>query len=845
MLGRLLARAAAATHRQAAQTLRRPRVTPASLRGGSHAPDAGGSASCGAAGLQRKLTTAVDAVDDGSSSSGAVDPEVQQWQGQFHKPREPARWVGGDRAPRNDDRSRNSGGRHSSGRGGGRGGRKGRGGRAWGERGGGFARGRADESRATSCPWAYSETIKELRRTGKWIQIIEMFKQACDDPDVTVDHVMFNSTIAALARSPKWKVALSVLQELRDNHTVAPDIYTFNAALMACAHGRQGQLAFALLGEMRAAGVAPNSFTFAHLVAVCSREGKWEAALSLVDEMKQAGLRPSCVTYNSVIVALGNGGEPDRAVGVLDTMREEGVQVTEGSYSAAIAASGKAGGWERALRLLEEMKDGRDNLQPNEFCYNSAISACKRSAKWQEALTLLRDMQEAQLTVTAGTYSHVIKACTNAGQIEEARALLDEMSANGLKVRKSLAAMVRGRSERRSSAQRPWDQLPPETPAGEASRAARAHADNAAAPRASFAPEDGVFTPTLARPPQDATASSWIDALPMGTAACPPSNTPPASADQPLRRAEDEPASPAYTPNSPAAQQQTDSDGVTSAALDARADTDAHAYVSPSTATVPPLPSTAASAAARLSGGSAEMLATRPPRSRAVKDFIRGAGSHSRNGRWSEILSDLDKAMADPNTKVSMRMYESCLVGLASGGKWVEALAVLERMQGAGLKPNAPCLTAAIKACAKANPPKWGLALSLLQGLDEPWVWAYAAALKALARAGQWKACAALLDQMREDGVEPNVFCYNGVLEACRRAEPPQWQHACSVLSQMKAAGVPPNEVCYKTAILVCQAASEVGEAKALLSEMVEAGFPPQEELRAGRGGVVVECASP
>lgn len=102
-------------------------------------------------------------------------------------------------------------------------------------------------------------------------------------------------------------------------------------------------------------------------------------------------------------------------------------------------------------------------------------------------------------------------------------------------------------------------------------------------------------------------------------------------------------------------------------------------------------------------------------------------------------------------------MYESCLVGLASGGKWVEALAVLERMQGAGLKPNPPCLTAAIKACAKANPPKWGLAISLLQGLDEPSVWAYAAALAALARAGQWKAGAALLEQMRADGVEPNV----------------------------------------------------------------------------------------
>ena len=86
------------------------------------------------------------------------------------------------------------------------------------------------------------------------------------------------------------------------------------------------------------------------------------------------------------------------------------------------------------------------------------------------------------------------------------------------------------------------------------------------------------------------------------------------------------------------------------------------------------------------------------------------------------------------------------------------------------------------------------------------------------------------------------------MLEACRRAEPPQWQHACSVLSQMKAEGVPPNEVCYKTAILTCQAAAELGEAQALLREMVEAGFSPQEELKAAAAaaaGVVAECASP
>lgn len=74
-------------------------------------------------------------------------------------------------------------------------------------------------------------------------------------------------------------------------------------------------------------------------------------------------------------------------------------------------------------------------------------------------------------------------------------------------------------------------------------------------------------------------------------------------------------------------------------------------------------------------------------------------------------------------------------------------------------------------------------------------------------------------------------FCYHGVLEACRLASPPQWKQACSTLAQMKADGVPPNAVCYKTAIQACRGASEDEEANSLMSEMIEAGFSPQEEL--------------
>ncbi|CAM9836581.1 unnamed protein product [Ectocarpus sp. 4 AP-2014] len=771
MLGKLLARGAVATQRRLAVASRRRRVASVSLWGGAPGTAATCAFDCTTVVPRRQLGTAVDFADagfvegsnngvDGSSSNSDESPR-QQWQRQGQE--EPATAErrfeeeegeggqgleeGSNAAWGREDDNSSRGGRARRGR---------RSGKRYGRGGGG-----GGESRGKTRTGQFIAEMQELKRTGDWIGIIDMYKQACDDENVTLNRVMINTTVAALARSPRWQVSLSILQEMRDAATITPDAYTFNAALMACAHGRQDRLAFALLGEMREAGIKPDSFTFTHLATVCGHKGEWERAFSLIEEMRGAGIRPYCVAYNAVIVACGNAGEHARAVGVLEQMREEGVQLTEGTYSAAIAACGKAGQWEGAVDLLEEMKEGRDNLEPNEYCYNSAISACERASRWQEALALLREMQEAELVVTAGTYCHVVKACTNAGEISQARSLLDEMRENDMPLKKGTVAMVEKKAERRSLGHRPRSaSSPPAQPGGEA------------------APHDSPY-PEAAPDTEYANASaSWTQQVPRSDAAF-------------LGVASDAPLPAASTP----------------------------------AAAVEPSPR---------------------PRVHAVKHFLRSVGSHSRHRRWAEMLSELDHAIADPNTKVSLRMYEGCLAGLASGGKWVEALSVLERMESAGLKPSSRCVTAATKACAKANPPKWGLALSLVRGLEEPEVWTYVAALAALGKAGQWKASTALLEDMRAEGVAPNLYCYNGALEACRLADPPQWQHACSLLAQMKEEGTAPNEVCYKTAIHACRAASEDDVAESLLSDMIAAGFATQaEELKTPPVAAATECDRP
>lgn len=75
-------------------------------------------------------------------------------------------------------------------------------------------------------------------------------------------------------------------------------------------------------------------------------------------------------------------------------------------------------------------------------------------------------------------------------------------------------------------------------------------------------------------------------------------------------------------------------------------------------------------------------------------------------------------------------------------------------------------------------------------------------------------------------------YCYNSTLDAFQNGNPPQWQRACALLVQMKEKGVEPNLTSYTCVIQACLAASESETAKSVMEEMIEAGYPPAKELK-------------
>ena len=69
----------------------------------------------------------------------------------------------------------------------------------------------------------------------------------------------------------------------------------------------------------------------------------------------------------------------------------------------------------------------------------------------------------------------------------------------------------------------------------------------------------------------------------------------------------------------------------------------------------------------------------------------------------------------------------------------------------------------------------------------------------------RWARAIALLGEMRERGVKPNITAYTAAISACEKGE--QWERALALLDEMLAHDIPPEVEHYNAALKACAAA--------------------------------------
>ncbi|CAM9780566.1 unnamed protein product, partial [Hapterophycus canaliculatus] len=199
------------------------------------------------------------------------------------------------------------------------------------------------------------------------------------------------------------------------------------------------------------------------------------------------------------------------------------------------------------------------------------------------------------------------------------------------------------------------------------------------------------------------------------------------------------------------------------------------------------------------------------------------------------------------------KRYNACITALARCGRWRQAMAILDHMRyTANAIEAAAAAAAGPEADATTSTNGATVRPASVPDVVRPDVVSYSAAITACGNSGEWRRALALLRVMREQGVPPNVVSYNAAAHACvggrRRnresrlndasanAKPPGaekdgWVLILDLMAEMREEGVDADVFTFSTAITACGNAGEWEQALVLLEEMGEA--LEQQQLQA------------
>lgn len=169
---------------------------------------------------------------------------------------------------------------------------------------------------------------------------------------------------------------------------------------------------------------------------------------------------------------------------------------------------------------------------------------------------------------------------------------------------------------------------------------------------------------------------------------------------------------------------------------------------------------------------------------------------------------------------------------------WRKAIELLAEMKDKGIEPSVVTYSVAIKACGIGG--QWQTALELLETMRQKDMpinrYVYNAAITAVSKAAKtrretekddplWIVVRRLLDQMREDDIEPDGFSYTSAI-SCFGSEG-RWQEALALIEEMQQSGpqTRPNKIAYTAAISSCGRAGQVDHAMRLFQQMSEEGL--------------------
>lgn len=247
----------------------------------------------------------------------------------------------------------------------------------------------------------------------------------------------------------------------------------------------------------------------------------------------------------------------------------------------------------------------------------------------------------------------------------------------------------------------------------------------------------------------------------------------------------------------------------------------------------------------------------RPRPAQDGKRFVREVQRLGVEGNWRGALSLLKTAEGDGAT-VNTIMYNATIAALSKSGRWREAIAVLDGMEGEEkdkgddgcAQRDAWSFSSAMAACRAAG--KVNKAYGLLSRMMSQWkkqrggaargrasrsggsgsgvkpnLWCFNTVLSALATQGQYRRALSVVEvDMADAGVTPDLRTWSTLIDACRAGDG-SGQETVALMSRIRSAGLEPDVWCFTHCLSAAGRGGEWELALGLLEDMGRAGVQP------------------
>ena len=213
-----------------------------------------------------------------------------------------------------------------------------------------------------------------------------------------------------------------------------------------------------------------------------------------------------------------------------------------------------------------------------------------------------------------------------------------------------------------------------------------------------------------------------------------------------------------------------------------------------------------------------------------------------KGGKTRRALT-LFQVVKDKGLPIDTYCYTAAIEACAKARMSNKALELLDEMEERGIEPSQVTYSVAITACCNRK------ALDILELMRRKNMSInlinYNAAITALSKAAKqslkehsrtdnggdenqvplWEEAMALLERMKEDGIEPDGFSFCSAISCCGAQG--RWKEALHLIDTMQTGGprTRPNKIAYTAAIASCGRSGEVDHALRLFHQMKEQGL--------------------